>query len=333
MIRPIFTPSFWAVLAASMLAASCSESTRPDELSNHGADSAAVIDAGGRATAIGSLQHAVTLGIEKRDTTFRVVARGRITNAGTQTIRLEFGACALQLLAYRNPDRTGTPVWNSDRRKVWNQGFSWACPLYLAVRDLAPGATLEPGEFSLAVPLIEVLGDSLPDGRYWFSAQIRTNLSAAARVDAGVADLALARSPLPNRRISEVLTFLSDPVTVSGSPQQVTARGRIRLDYASGALVTYPGTCALRLHAYADRARRDAAPRSGPADWIQQPSCFAAMESIVLSRGQEKLFQTTVAARDILGNSRPAGRYFFAVEILAEDTRVFLTAGEAELSR
>lgn len=324
MIRRIFTRWYSAVVAASVLVASCGETARPEEISNQGADSAVIIDAGGRATAIGSLLHAVTLALEKRDTTQRVVARGRITNAGTQTIRLEFGACSLQLLAYRNPNRSGTPVWNSDQRKFWNQGLGWACLLYRAVRDLARGATLEPAEFSLAVPLIEVLGDSLPDGRYWFSAQIRTNLSAAARVDAGAADLVLARPPLSTRRISESLTFLSDAVTVSGSPQQVTARGRIRLDYAGSALITYPGACALRLHAYADRARRDAAPRSGPADWIQEPNCYAAMESIGMSRGQEKLFQTAVAARDILGSSRPAGRYFFAVEIHAAGNRVFL---------
>lgn len=184
--RPAGVLAVGSVAILSLLA--CAGSSAPVE-----PGASAIVDPGGKAATAGAMRQAVTLSLATSNGLPALVARARITNMGAQPIRLEFGACSLQLLAYRTADRSGSPAWNSDQRRS-AAGSPYACPMYLAMRDLAPGASIEPGELALTAPLVEVLGDSLPDGRYYFAAQIRTNLSVATPIDAGAADLALERA-------------------------------------------------------------------------------------------------------------------------------------------
>ena len=100
-----------------------------------------------------------------------LTARLTITNTNAESVRIEYGACSLQLLAYRSPSREGTPVWNSNARF----GGLIACPAYLAVGVVRPGETAFPREFNSAYAVREVLGDSLPSGRYYFKAHVRLN--------------------------------------------------------------------------------------------------------------------------------------------------------------
>jgi hypothetical protein len=37
---------------------------------------------------------------------------------------------------------------------------------------IAPGDTISPREFTLRIPFPEILGDSLPDGRYYLAAEL-----------------------------------------------------------------------------------------------------------------------------------------------------------------
>jgi hypothetical protein len=41
------------------------------------------------------------------------------SNTNAAPVRLEYGACAVTLLAYRTPERAGKPVWSSDFRKPY----------------------------------------------------------------------------------------------------------------------------------------------------------------------------------------------------------------------
>jgi hypothetical protein len=100
-----------------------------------------------------------------------LTARLTITNTNTESVRIEYGACSMRLLAYRSPARQGTAVWNSGARF----GGRIACPAYLAVGVVRPGETASPKEFNAAYTVREVLGDSLPSGRYYFSAHVRLN--------------------------------------------------------------------------------------------------------------------------------------------------------------
>lgn len=111
-----------------------------------------------------------------------------VTNTNAQPVRLEYGACAITLLAYRTSDRSGNPAWNSAFREPYPPaGYRYACPSYLAVGKLNPAETLSPGEFNVRIPINEMLGDSLPAGHYYFTALIgmnwRANVVKAGDVD------------------------------------------------------------------------------------------------------------------------------------------------------
>jgi hypothetical protein len=115
-------------------------------------------------------------------------AHAALTNANAQPVRLEYGACAITLVAYRTPDRSGKPAWNSALRKPYPPAAcDYACPAYLAVGKVEPATTFSPGEFNPRIPVNEMLGDSLPAGRYYFRAIIemnrRTNVVIAGEAD------------------------------------------------------------------------------------------------------------------------------------------------------
>ncbi|HVX41607.1 MAG TPA: hypothetical protein VHB25_18755, partial [Gemmatimonadaceae bacterium] len=118
-----------------------------------------------------------------------LVVHATMTDTTARPIRLEYGACAVQLLAYRTADRTGRPVWNSAYRAPYgisNSGYG--CPAYLAVGTIKPGQTLSPPELNPSFRIIDMLADSLPNGHYYFNAAISMNWRDRI-VSAGEADV------------------------------------------------------------------------------------------------------------------------------------------------
>jgi hypothetical protein len=112
-------------------------------------------------------------------------------NRGKRPTHVEYGACAVRLRVYRSKSRTEAPVWDSSERPNPDPrtGVETACPLYSAATTLAPGDSLTPREFAESIPVDAILGDSLPPGRYYFSASARINHHFARDVGAGEADL------------------------------------------------------------------------------------------------------------------------------------------------
>lgn len=102
------------------------------------------------------------------------------TNTAGTTRHLEFGACALSLALYRAAAREEPAAWDEDR-------LERVCVLYLAVRDLAPGESIQPREFVRTVAVPEILGDSLPSGSYFVTGRLTVNdrrlVLAAGSVD------------------------------------------------------------------------------------------------------------------------------------------------------
>jgi hypothetical protein len=252
-----------------------------------------------------------------------VEARAVVRNAGTAPETLEFGVCNVTLLAHRTADRAGPPAWTSTAARPWEGTFGRGCPLPLYSARLAPGDTLaEP--FGYSTPLIELLGDSLPDGRYWFTARVHLVTPRLAQdVDAGALDLALARPALPAERTYDYVTYRAASVpTAAGARVTVTAT----LTHAGGSLLTYPADCVVRVLAFRDRARRDAAPRSGAADWRQTTQgCAAGTTPLVLSRGESRTFAADAAL--------PAGRHYLAALVRAAGRDLYLSAGEVDVAR
>ncbi|MFN2601339.1 MAG: hypothetical protein ABR582_01140 [Gemmatimonadaceae bacterium] len=123
-------------------------------------------------------------------------------NNGADTVHLEYGACAIDLQAYRNPKKTGKPVWVSSRRgppaqvvRNFNMYPRYICPDYLAIGSIAPHDSASPREFTESVRTYEILADSLPAGRYYFTAAFSLNWRIVD-LDAGYADLSKGLDPI-----------------------------------------------------------------------------------------------------------------------------------------
>lgn len=89
--------------------------------------------------------------------------------------------CIITLRAYDNEERSGQAAWDQARMLVCSQAIE--------ERTVPGGGALE---LRGASDARDVLGDSLPDGRYWLSAVLRPN-GVVVEVPAGSADLAVPR--------------------------------------------------------------------------------------------------------------------------------------------
>lgn len=101
-----------------------------------------------------------------------------ITNTGARPDTLQLpGGCPVLLRAYRDPGRTGTPAWDQERDIV--------CTLQLLLLDVAPGQTRTLEGRATAH---DILGDSLPNGRYYLTAVLRPE-NQVVELEAGDTEL------------------------------------------------------------------------------------------------------------------------------------------------
>ncbi len=259
--------------------------------------------------------------------------RATITNTTRRPVHIEYGACSLQIRAYRTPERSGSPVWYSERRQPADGSGSYGCPAYLAMHTIAPGESFSPPEFKERIPVKEILADSLPNGRYYFTGRLELNSRSTAEFKIGEAALTMRRPSLPKTRTADAVTYHARTELASASPLTVRTRVSATLTHAGGALLRYSADCPVTLLAYRDRARRDAAPRSGEPDWKSPRRCGKGLQEMSLDRGESRTFEVRATAGEILGSSLLPGKYYFAVAIQTDQQRVFLSAGETNLTR
>jgi hypothetical protein len=181
--------------------------------------------------------------------------------------------------------------------------------------------------------LIEFLGDSLPDGHYPFSAQVELNFRSTGPLPAGSASVSLPRSPLPASRTAGAVTYRAETNVESGATLRIRTTVVATLTHAGGSVLHYSRECPLVVYAYRDRARRDAAPRSGEPDWRSARSCGPELQELTLQQRDSRIFEVRATTREILGDRLPPGRYYFAAAVRAERRTVYLSAGEADLRR
>jgi hypothetical protein len=105
-----------------------------------------------------------------------------VTNVENGGIRIYIGGCPVQLQAFDREEAEGTPAWDSF------QSSDRSCPVRETFRYLDPR---EDYWIALELTPASVLGDSLPDGRYYFNAVVRPN---GIRMDLPAGDLYLARA-------------------------------------------------------------------------------------------------------------------------------------------
>lgn len=105
-----------------------------------------------------------------------------VTNTTQQAREIEFpDGCTVLIRAYRTAERSGAPAWDQQRVAV--------CTMAIQIVRLAPG---ESREFGMHAGAAEILGDSLPAGRYYLTALLRPD-GDRVEVPAGEAELAPRR--------------------------------------------------------------------------------------------------------------------------------------------
>ena len=167
--RSVVPTALLAPFLASMVLAGCAGAVDPDP---DAPTSAAVVqgEIGFRA----DTQIMESFPVQLRTTVVMV-------NRAKGTTRLDLASgCPVQLRVYRNEERT---------RLAWDQGRVIACTQQIQTLQLAPSDTAQRSAGSNAR---EILGDSLPDGRYWLSAYVQV-VGAPLLVPAGAADLGVPR--------------------------------------------------------------------------------------------------------------------------------------------
>lgn len=103
----------------------------------------------------------------------------KIENIGSKPASVEFAnGCPVLLRAYRTPDRTAQPAWDQAREVF--------CTQAIQVITIMPG---ESREFTTRTDAAQILGDSLPNGRYFLTAVVNKT-GWPLQLEAGAVDLA-----------------------------------------------------------------------------------------------------------------------------------------------
>jgi hypothetical protein len=261
-----------------------------------------------------------------------LVSSVAVTNTGRRAVRLEYGACALRVQLFRSPERTGIPVWDSGRRPNPDPdtGHYWACPLYLRVTELAAGQSHTAGEFTLRIAVPQILGDSIPDGRYYVTARVGLNgftRSAAA----GDVVLVARQAPLPAERRVGDLSFRAETMAEGGSDRHL--RSRITVTNHGNRSVEIPMArnivCPVQISGFRDAAARENSYRWGSPEWVV-PGCPLVIPRANLAPGESRAFEGSYTVPDRVSAAGPGPLYMLALLWVEESGggRVFLAAGE-----
>ena len=156
-------------LPLAALAAACMSSVEPDGPPS----SSAVIH--------GQIEYtAETLIMESFPVQLRTIVRMRNRTGSATEIRFG-GGCPVLIRAYRDEART---------RLAWDQSRTVACTKEIQILSLRSGESAE--RAAPHTDARQILGDSLPDGRYWLSAHVQI-VGSPLLIAAGAADLAIPR--------------------------------------------------------------------------------------------------------------------------------------------
>jgi hypothetical protein len=255
-----------------------------------------------------------------------------IVNRGARTVQFELGACALDLHAYRSATRTGPPVFRSEHRQPPGPHAVYACPLILYDLQLAPGESISPS--SLRIPLYEILGDSLPEGRYFFTAEleltddrVRPIGQEIVRLDAGEAVLEREHLRLPAERVLRGIRYQIPPAPLTDEGDSL--RIRMVVQNVSDRLlgINASRTCPFLIWAYRRRSERDRAPLREPA-WVNPQVC-SREEATTFEPGESRIFHAGFS-RAVLRQALGPGRYYLSAMVPAGQG-AHLAAGEVQI--
>lgn len=227
-----------------------------------------------------------------------------VTNAADHSMRLEYGdpARSSRLRAYRSPSRSGDPAWDSFR---W-RGFGDAMARETV---LAPGGT---HRWALTVPLHEFLGDSLPDGHYYFTAAAFFNGSTTGELDAGSALIREEPDPLPQSRSVAGVSVSAETMRSPTSQQMLRFVLTITNRRVEPVVLSRdPMPCRVTLEGYGSARRRDMWYHPGvKPDW--NAGCVLKIGATELAPGETRSYEVQVPLPTSGSEGAPRPPLYFA---------------------
>lgn len=263
-------------------------------------------------------------------------------NPTDRPIYLEYGSCALRLRAYRNADRRGAPVWRSEYRRRPGESFGYVCLGYLATAWVQPGEAISPPEFHTRIPLYEILGDSLPDGDYHFTADLEFQNGSGASLEhqavtfaAGSAELSSRVEPLPQERDVDGIRYRAEVGTdAQGKSHLTLSLTNLRAERTL-LLGSRSTTCSSQLLGYRSSDRRDRWYLENSADWVHI-GCLLRIPPTWLAPGETQSFTASLhlaGAEDASDLHHLVLHLWLDREPEGEAGRLTLSAGEVALPR
>lgn len=258
--------------------------------------------------------------------------------------RLRFASCPFELLLYDTPERTGNPVWQSTRAAP-----AVACPIV----GIRPGGRSEYPFFVRGGPQVDfwvpaILGDSLPQKRYFFRYAVR--LGDGRRIEYADGDAYLVRAPPRETRDRSALRYTTGSDFLSQFPRTLRVWMVVRNTGTDGVILDTP-VCPLRVRLWRTSARTgESAWDWGKGlffdgsvvrkDWFP---CQSSVRHAVVMPNDTLRFDLTQWEGDILRDSSVTeGRYWVTVDFavmtdtlrpLESTTQSRFDAGEVTLSR
>jgi hypothetical protein len=218
-------------------------------------------------------------------------------------IEIPFAACPVVLRLYSTADRSGAPAWNSEALAE--------CP-FTAVPSHVPN------HFAYLYQVSRILGDSLPEGRYYFTTVLRLGRDTLEfNPTDEYASSRLVRDTLPPIRSRETLQYRVNTRVEGIAPRELHAAVTminmgtryVRVEYSD---------CALQLRAYRSPARSGRpvwiSERRRPPGFTSGYACALNLLHKEIAPGQEispEEFQIQVPFHEILADSLPQGQYYF----------------------
>ena len=249
---------------------------------------------------------------------------------------IPFASCPLALRVYRSPDRSGAPAWHSERLSE--------CPSAVVSTPRSEFAAFRH-------PAWRILGDTLPEGPYYFTVVLRLGQDTLEfRPTGEFSSIPLVADTLPPTWSRETLQYRVDTRVERIAPRELRSAVTLINTGSRYVAVDYGG-CRLKLRAYRTPAR------TGRPVWISELrrpphpnsiyACDYAGAQDLIAPGQAispEALQIRVPFYEIVADSLPTGMYYFTAvldfRIPSTDPRtrrpqqdtVRLPAGEAWLT-
>ncbi len=223
----------------------------------------------------------------------RVLARDTAVGV-LRRLPIRYAACPLVLRLHRSDDRLALPVWRS------NAAGAASCPPPFRANESR-------GEIMVVWSVPDVLGDSLPAGRYAFSFQVRLADGRELEYQAGSAYLT-ADSRAPSRDLSALQMRARSQVV--GQGPRVLRTTVTLVNMGDRTLQFEHGACTPELALYRT------SERTGRPAWrTPRAACIAILLGKVLAPGDSVVFTPTVPLHEVLGDSLEARRYYVTAEL------------------